>query len=143
MRLVPAAALLCAIALPAAAQSRTEDAARSLQDPMVQEGIAMAVSSIAAIVLDTRVGPLARVLGPDSDIRPSDTLRDVQRRKDPDFEAKLQNDTRRAVATAGSVAVGAAAMSDELQRTADRLKEAMAPLGSVLASQPEGYDDNY
>jgi hypothetical protein len=143
MRLVPAALMLSAVAVPAAAQSQVEDAARQLQDPIAQEAIAMAVSSIAAIVLDTRVGQLAQVLGPESDIRPSDTLRDVQRRKDPDFEAKLQDDTRRAVATAGSAAVGAAAMSGELQRTAERLQAAMAPLAGVLASQAEDYDDDY
>lgn len=143
MRLVPAALLLSAIAVPAAAQSQAEEAARRLDDPIAQEAITMAVSSIAAIVLDTRVGQLARVLGPDSDIRPSDTLRDVERRKDPDFEAKLQQGTRRAVATAGAAAVGAAAMSGELQRTADRLKAAMAPLAGVLASQADDYDDDY
>lgn len=143
MRLVPAALLLSAIAVPAAAQSQVEEAARRLDDPIAQEAITMAVSSIAAIVLDTRVGELARVLGPDSDIRPSDTLRDVERRKDPDFEAKLQQGTRRAVATAGSAAVGAAAMSGEIQRTADRLKAAMAPLAVVLASQTDDYEDDY
>lgn len=142
MRLVPAALMLSAVAVPAAAQSRAEDAARQLQDPIAQEAITMAIGSIASVVLDTRVGQLARVLGPDSDIRPSDTLRDVQRRKDPDFEARFQNDTRRAVATAGSVAVGAAAMSEELQRTADRLREAMAPLAGVLASQTQNYQDH-
>jgi hypothetical protein len=140
MRLVPAALLLSAIALPAAAQSSPEvDAARRLEDPMVQEGLAMAVASMAAIVLDTRVGPLASLLDPGSGVRPSDTLRDVQRRRDPDFEARLHDDTRRAVATAGAAASGAAAMSSELQRTAKRLEAALAPLAGVIGSADREY----
>lgn len=142
MRLVPAAAMLCAIALPAAAQSRAEDAARNLQDPMVQEGVAMAVNSIAEILLDTRVGPLARYADPRDDIRPSDTLRDVERRKDPEFEAKLRDGTRRAVATAGAVSGDALAMSSELARTAERLKAALAPLADAVQAYGEDRDDN-
>lgn len=136
MRLVSAAAVLCAIALPAAAQSRAEaEAVRRLNDPMVQEGVAMAMSALAGIVLDTKVGPLARYADPDEDIRPSDTLRDLERRRDPHFEAKLHDRTRRAVGTAGAVANDALTMSGELARTADRLRAALAP----LAAMAEGY----
>jgi len=139
MRLVSAAALLCALALPAAAQSQREaDAVRALNEPMVQEGIAMAMAGLAGIVLDTKVGPLARYADPEADIRPSDTLRDVERRKDPHFEAKLHDQTRRAVATVGVVAGDALAMSGELARTADRLRDALAPLAGAV----EAYSDD-
>jgi len=139
MRLVPVAAALCALALPAAAQSAPEaEVARRLEDPVVQEGVAMAVASMAAIVLDTRVGALAQILGPESGIRPSDTLRDVERRRDPDFEARLHQDTRRAVATMGALASGAAAMRGEIQRTADRLEAAMAPLAGMMGAAAAG-----
>jgi hypothetical protein len=139
MRLVSIAAALCVIALPAAAQSRDADTVRRLNDPMVQEGVAMVMSGLAGIVLDTRVGPLARYADPDDGIRPSDTLRDVQRRRDPQFEARLHDQTRRAVATAGVVANDALAMSGELARTANRLRAALAP----LASMAEAYSDDY
>ncbi|KRC79536.1 hypothetical protein ASE13_10550 [Sphingomonas sp. Root241] len=139
MRLVPVAAILCALAVPAAAQSRAEtDAVRRLNDPMVQEGVAMAMSALAGIVLDTRVGPLARYADPDEDIRPSDTLRDVERRRDPHFETKLHDRTRRAVGTVGAVSSDALAMSGELARTANRLRAALAP----LASMAEAYSDD-
>lgn len=139
MRLVPVAAILCAVAVPAAAQSRAEaDAVRRLNDPMVQEGIAMAMSALAGIVLDTKVGPLARYADPEADIRPADTLRDVERRRDPHFEAKLHDRTRRAVGTVGAVSSDALAMSGELARTADRLRAALAP----LASMAEAYSDD-
>jgi len=140
MRLLLATTALCAIALPAVAQSqRDAEAVRRLNDPMVQEGIAMAMSGLAGIVLDTRVGPLARYADPEENIRPSDTLRDVERRRDPHFEARLHDQTRRAVAATGAVANDALAMSGELARTADRLRDALAP----LASMAEGYRDDY
>ncbi|MDT8760613.1 hypothetical protein MZO42_18075 [Sphingomonas psychrotolerans] len=140
MRLVSTAALLCAIALPAAAQSRDQaEAVRRLNDPMVQEGVAMAMSALAGIVLDTKVGPLAHYADPEADIRPSDTLRDVERRRDPHFEAKLHDRTRRAVGAVGAVANDTLAMSGELARTADRLREA---LGSLQGAAEAYSDDN-
>jgi hypothetical protein len=138
MRLVSAAAILCTIALPAAAQSRA-DTVQRLNDPMVQEGVAMAMSALAGIVLDTKVGPLARYASPDEDIRPSDTLRDVQRRRDPHFEARLHDETRRAVAAVGAVSTDALAMREELKRTASRLRDALAPLAGVLEADGEDY----
>ena len=96
----------------------------------------MAMSALAGIVLDTKVGPLARYS--DGDIRPSDTLRDIERRRDPHFEAKLHDQTRRAVGTVGAVASDTLAMTGELARTADRLRDALAPLAGALQS----YDDN-
>lgn len=132
MRLVPIAAALCAIALPAAAQTQREaEAVQRLQDPMVQEGVAMAMSALAGIVLDTRVGPMARYADPEEGIRPTDTLRDVQRRRDPAFEARLHEQTRRAVAGVGVVAGDAMAMSGELARTADRLRDALSGLSAA------------
>lgn len=138
MRLVSVAAVLCIVAAPALAQTREAEAVQRLNDPMVQEGVAMAMSALAGIVLDTRVGPLGQYVDPD--VRPSDTLRDIQRRKDPQFEAKLHDQTRDTVRAAGAVAGGALAMSGELARTADRLRAALAPLASLAESY--GGEDN-
>jgi hypothetical protein len=129
MRLLLTAATLSAIALPAAAQSRAEDAVRALNDPIVQEGAALAASMLAGIVLDTHVGVLSHY---DPSIRPGDTLRDVQRRTDPGFEDKLRDGTRRAVAAAGAVAQDGVAIAGELASTADRLRDALAPLSAAI-----------
>lgn len=136
MRLMPialSALVLTTVATPAVAQSqlpsREIEAAQRLNDPIVQEGLAAAVSAVAGIVLDTRVGPLAAITG---DVGPNDTLRDVQRRDDPYFEERLHDDTRRAVAAAGGMASSGAAMSVELQRTAERLRAALAPLAGMI-----------
>lgn len=133
-------ATLIAIACPAAADARDpahltpDQAAAALQNPLVQEAGARALSQLAAIVLDTRVGPAARLVDPRADVRPDATLRDLARRDDPRFEEHLSRDTRRALGTAGAVAGGVAGQAKELKRTADRLEAALAPLLAALAS---------
>lgn len=131
-------------AVPAAAQDRTlERAADRLSDPVVQEGIAGAVSALAGIVLDTDVGPLAHITG--GRIGPHDTLRDVKRREDPGFERRLHRDTRDAVRVAGMAAGDSAAMIGSLAVTADRLRAALAPFAGYLASRDprDDYDDGF
>lgn len=134
MRAVPIALVSLFLAAPALAADRdaprlsAADAARAIQNPLVQEGAALALTRLFDIVLDTRVGALAALSGPGDDIRPDDTLRDLKRRDDPGYEQRLQRDTRRALAQAGAVAGGVAAGSAELARTATRLEEALAPL---------------
>ena len=109
------------------------DAARPLGNPRVQDGAADALVRLADIMLDTRVGPLATLADPDV---PADaTLRDLQRRDDPQFEARLHRDARRAVRTAGAVAGGTLATAGELKRTADRLEAALAPLLDALGAE--------
>ena len=139
MRFAIVAATLSLIAVPAAAQTRSEvEVVDRLNDPVVQEGVAAMVGALAGIVLDTRVGPLARYT---DDLRPNDTLRDIKRRDDPHFEARLHDDTRRTVARAGAVAGDMVAMSGEMRRTAERLRAALAPLASMASSY--GRDDDY
>ena len=134
MRPLALALVLSAIATPAAAQTReqADQAARLLANPMVQEAAAAMVDQLAGTILDTRVGPLAHYAP--REIRPTDTLRDVAHRRDPHFDAKLHDGTRRAVAATAVVAGDAIAMSAELQRTADRLRAAVAPLAGALNS---------
>jgi hypothetical protein len=148
MRPLPIALALCVVALPAAAQSRAqaEQAAAALENPFVQEGVATMVDQMVGALLATRVGPLARYTDPRDDVRPNDTLRDLQRRRDPQFEARLHDDTRRAVAVTGATARDTLAMADELQRTVGRLQAAIGPLAGALQSYrpaPDGYDDDY
>lgn len=112
------------------------DAARLLQNPKVQDGAALALIQLANIVLDTRVGPVATLADPD--VPPQATLRDLRRRDDPDFEARLDRDAHRAVRTAGAVAGGTLATAGELRRTADRLQAALAPLVEALGTARAG-----
>jgi hypothetical protein len=149
MRFAIAVTALSLIALPAAAQSRNDrprtpaPVVDRLNDPVVQEGAAAAVSALAGIVLDTRVGPLARYADPREDIRPNDTLRDLKRRDDPHFEARLRDDTRRTVAIAGATAGDMLTMSGELLRTTDRLRAALAPLANMARASSRDDDVDY
>ncbi|WHU01717.1 MULTISPECIES: hypothetical protein [unclassified Sphingomonas] len=141
MRLALTAALLCAAATPALAQSqpepstrdKTEALARALNNPMVQEGAAAMLTNLAGIVLDTRVGPAARYIDPT--IGEQDTLRDIQRRRDPNFEKNFHNDARSAVVIAGKLTEGALQMQDSLDQTAARLRAALAPLRGALTTK--------
>lgn len=121
-------------ASPAFAQHasvRADDLARVARSPVAQDAAAALIDQLADIVLDTRVGPAAKLVDPRA--RASDTLRQVRERDDPRFEERLHADTRRMVGTAGAVAGGAAVEAAELRRTADRLRAAIGPLADVLA----------
>lgn len=131
------AAATC-LTTPAFAQEREARVADTLNDPAVQDGITAAVSAIAGIVLDTRVGSLAPYA--DGRVRSGDTLRDVQRREDPGFERRLRQDTRRAVGTMGMVAGDVASASGALAETTDRLRAALAPLADAIDARRDDYD---
>lgn len=136
MKMLSALPLLL-LATPAVAQRAApprlspEAAAAMLSDPAMQRTAALAIAGIANIVLDTRVGPLAALADPADGVRPSDTLHSVARRRDSEFDRHLYEGSQRAIAGAGAVAAEAA----ELQRTADRLHAALAPL-LAAAGQP-------
>ncbi|WP_174291510.1 hypothetical protein [Sphingomonas bacterium] len=140
---LPLALALLVIASPAVAQSgpprpSAGDAARVLSDPAAQDVIALQIASLAGIVLDTKVGPLAALTDPRDHVRADDTLRSVEHRRDPEFERHLYEGSRRAVATAGAVAGGAVTEAAELRRTADRLRAALGPLIAAAGSLDQG-----
>ncbi|WP_174278373.1 hypothetical protein [Sphingomonas bacterium] len=128
------AAVLVGASSPLAAQKVSSahptpaDAVRLLANPAAQDLIAQKIASIAGIILDTKVGPVATLTDPRDHIRPEDTLRSVEQRRDPELDRHLYEGSRRAVATAGAVAGGAAIEAAELRRTADRLRAALGPL---------------
>lgn len=124
-------------ATPAVAQDRgrmlrdmdADKAAALLSNPAVQDGLTALIGQFADAFLDTRVGPMAALTDPRDDVRPNDTLHDVLRRDDPDFDRRLRNNTRRSLALAGGAARGAAEMSRELKATAERLRRVVDQVG--------------
>ena len=144
MRLISLASFAAAMvaAAPAAASERAapsvDQVARALADPQVQAGVATVLDAFAGAILDTRVGPLAHYSGK---VRPDDTLRDVARRDDPEFDRHLQERTRGAVALAGRTAQDAAAMQKELALTAARLRGLFAMTSAVLDAASRTADD--
>ena len=141
MRIAPLALAVTLFASPALAapQQDAERAVRVLQDPIAQEVAAGVIGQVVGVVLDTRVGPLASVLDPESDVRPNDTLGDLKRRDDPNFDRRLRRDTRQALGTAAATAGGAMAQAGEIRRTADRLEAVLGPLIAATTGVPADY----
>jgi hypothetical protein len=139
--LIALAAATC-LTTPVLAQEREARIAETLNDPVTQDAITGAVTALAGIVLDTRVGSLAPYA--DGRVRRGDTLRDVKRREDPGFERRLRQDTRRAVGTAGLVAGDVASASGAIAETTARLGAALAPLAGVIDARRDAapYDDD-
>jgi hypothetical protein len=129
MRNLTLFAVAATMATPALAHDRyappprddLRTASRVLSDPRAQAAAAALVDQLANAVLETRVGPLAD-LAPNSDIRPNDTLADVQARRDPYYREKLRNGTVGAMAVAGRATRDAAAMSNEIDAAVVRLR---------------------
>ncbi len=126
MRKILLVPILSLIAAPALAHDRnapppdTRDAARALGDQRVQNSIIALADALTDAVLATRVDPIGAAV-PDSNIRPGDTLGSVESRNDPAFRSDLRRNTAQAVKTVGRTAGAAAAMSDEIDRTTDRI----------------------
>ena len=130
MRKIALFLLAATVATPALARDRydappprddTRSTLRAFSDPRAQASVAVLLDQLTTAVLDTRVGPIAD-LAPDSDVRPNDTLGDVQARRDPAFRNKLRMGTFGAVAVAGRAAGDAAAMGDSIDATAAKLE---------------------
>jgi hypothetical protein len=155
MRIVLTSALAILVAAPAAAQQAAPsspppaapsvaDVGAALSNPVVQDGLAQIVTGVADAVLATRVGPLARYTDPDGDIRPDDTLGDLEARRDPDYRRHLQDRTRSSVAAVGRTARDAGVIAAELKATSERLRAALAPVVAALASYGhDGAADHY
>lgn len=116
-------------ATPALAQRPAPaDVAAALDSPIVQEGVANRVSDAVAALLDTRVGAVERAVNPFSDARRNDTLRDRISRDDPNFEARIHDDTRRATRAAGVMAGEFSAMLPELRARLANIKHRLRNL---------------
>lgn len=117
-------------ATPALAQDRAaplrdmsaDQAAALLSNPVAQDMAASLIGQLADAFLDTRVGPMAMLTDPRDDVRPNDTLGDMVRRDNPDFDRRLRDNTKRSLAVAGGAVRGAAAMTREFERTAERMR---------------------
>lgn len=128
------AVLAASLATPAIAgepetQRDAEQLADKLNDPATQAVVSGAVGAMVSAVLDVRVDGVAKALETMNGGRPSDlrgkTVRDLATRDNPDFERKVQSDTRQAVGAAGGMASAVAVILPELQEAARKMKDAL------------------
>lgn len=144
MKKLALAVTLLAAAFPAAAhehaqmQPTSADPVQLLTDPAAQDLVARQVASLAGIVLDTKVGPLATFADPRDRLRPDDTLRSYELRRDPQLDRHIYDSSRRAVSVAGAAVGGAVTEAAELRRTAARLRAALEPLIQAARASDSG-----
>jgi hypothetical protein len=139
-------AVALVVATPTIASAQTETRAESasetqqdvqgmadkLNDPSTQAVLAGALGAAMAAVLDIRVDKMAKALEPLNGGKKlkmkGNTLREIASRDDPKFERKMQEGTKTAVRSAGSLAQALAVMLPELQKAAKKMGDALPNL---------------
>ena len=125
-------------ASPALAQDRLDEikVPRELTDPATADKLAKTMDGLTNALLDLKVGEIqAAVEGRKP--TPAErklTVRDIERRKDPNFERNV----RRQVAEAGpKIAQGMQALSDALPAVMKALDDASRAIDRAAASMPD------
>jgi hypothetical protein len=139
-------AVALVVATPTIAAAQTETRAESasetqqdvqgmadkLNDPSTQAVLAGALGAAMAAVLDIRVDKMAKALEPLNGGKKlkmkGNTLREIATRDDPKFERKMEDGTKTAVRSAGSLAQALAVMLPELQKAAKKMGDALPNL---------------
>lgn len=114
------------------AQQDVQGMADKLNDPSTQAVLAGALGAAMAAVLDIRVDKMAKALEPLNGGKKlkmkGNTLREIASRDDPKFERKMEEGTKTAVRSAGSLAQALAVMIPELQKAAKKMGNALPNL---------------
>ena len=114
------------------AQQDVQGMADTLNDPSTQAAVAGALGAAMAAVLDIRVDKMAKALEPLNGGKKikmkGNTLREIASRDDPKFERKMEEGTKTAVRSAGSLAQALAVMLPELQKAAKKMGDALPNL---------------
>lgn len=114
---------------PTDAQREVQVMADKLSDPSTQTAMAGALGAVMAAVLDIRVDKMAKALEPLNGGKKlkmkGNTLREIAEREDPRFERRMEEGTKTAVRSAGSLAQALAVMMPELQKAVRKMGDAL------------------
>ena len=114
---------------PSEAQKDVQGMADKLNDPSTQAVLAGTLGAAMAAVLDIRVDKMAKALEPLNGGKKlkmkGNTLREIATRDDPRFERKMEEGTKTAVRSAGSLAQALAVVLPELQKAAKKMGDAL------------------
>ena len=117
---------------PSSAQQEVQGMADKLNDPSTQAAMSGALGAVMAALLDMRVDTFAKALEPLNGGKKikmhGNTLREMAEHKDPNFERKMQDGTKTAVRSAGSLASALAVMLPELEKAAKKMGDALPNL---------------
>jgi hypothetical protein len=125
--------LMASPAMAADAPSRTSREvgamAETLNRPEMQSAIAGGLGAMISALLDIRVDGIAKALEPVNGGKRvkmgGDTLREIAAKDDPNFEPKLQGQTRAAVSGLGAMATALASAMPELEAAMEKMSDAM------------------
>jgi hypothetical protein len=111
------------------AQREIQGMADKLNDPSTQAAMAAMLGSVTRALLDIRVDKMAKALEPLNGGKKikmkGNTVREIATRDDPKFERKIEDGTKTAVRSAGSLAQALAVMLPELQKAAKKMGDAL------------------
>ena len=114
------------------AQQEVQGMADKLNDPSTQAAMSGALGAVMAALLDMRVDKFAKALEPLNGGKKikmhGNTLREMAEHKNPKFERKMQDGTKTAVRSAGSLASALAVMLPELEKAAKKMGDALPNL---------------
>ena len=114
------------------AQRDVQVMADKLNDPSTQAAMSGALGAVMAAVLDMRVDKFAKALEPLNGGKKikmhGNTLREMAEHEDPKFERKMQDGTKTAVRSAGSLASALAVMLPELEKAFKKMGDALPNL---------------
>ncbi len=127
-------ALVATLAAPVSAQSARaqdigEDIVRSLPHPYDVEDAGGKLGAAVGAILDVPIGGVVGAIDPAARVDPRQTIGDVARRDDPDFEGRLQDQMSGLSLKAADMVRGLAAAAPALGRSIAQMER---DLGQVL-----------
>jgi hypothetical protein len=140
LRIGLAALLLGSTALAAAAPPDDELAEALPRQQEIDEATD-ALDRMVGALLDVRVGPLADAIDPERRADPSrqgETLRDMARRDDPNFEQRMRGSIAALRENAGAIMASVAALAPVLRET---MADFERQVGEAMRELPQDYDD--
>jgi hypothetical protein len=143
MRSVLLATLLLTVATPALAADRPSKSTRDVQqmadtlnDPHVQRAMVGGLDTMLSALLDLRIDGVVKALEPLNGGHKikmrGQTLRDVARGEDRDFESKMRGGTRMLVTSFGALTSALATAMPELEDAAKKMEEAVGDVERKL-----------
>jgi hypothetical protein len=134
-----------ATAAPALAANKgaqeMEQMAKTMNDPAMQEGMANAMSAMFGAMMDMRLDGITKAMEPLGGKKMKlhgSTLRENLAHDDPNFEAKMQTQTRTAVRGMGAMATAMVAIMPQLMGAMEKMGGALGgTVGGAVDRMPQ------
>jgi hypothetical protein len=133
MRSVLFAILALSVSTPAFAASEAQQDVQKMADklnnPATQTAMSGALAAMLSALLDLRVDGIAKAIEPMNGGKaiklPGKTMREIATRDDPNFERKMQTNTKAMVGSMGALASALATIVPQLEQAARKMEGAL------------------